>query len=128
MPSDRNRRPTEARTSGSSSMTKTVEFAADIAATRIKGSREMSLCFGSQVWPGPAVLGIPGQGTAARPAPARRTINLSMGRLNQDGTRANPRRMEQRPRRNYHFGHRQTVIEAATKEIRNEYIRRLVCL
>src|SRR5262249_31245664 len=51
-----------------------------------------------------------------------------MGRLNQDGTRANPRRMEQRPRRNYHFGHRQTVIEAATKEIRNEYIRRLVCL
>src|SRR5262245_41202803 len=85
----------------------------------------MSLCFGSQIWP---QFWSPVHCTAARQNLAHETINLSMGRLNQDGTRANPRRMEQRPRRNYHFGHRQTVIEAATKEIRNEYIRRLVCL
>src|SRR5262249_29848034 len=56
MPSDRNRRPTEARTFGSSSMTKTVEFAADIAATQIKGSWKMNLCLGSQVWPRRAVV------------------------------------------------------------------------
>src|SRR6516165_12021233 len=43
MPSDSNRSPTEARRSGSSSMTNTVEFASDIAATRIKGSRKCAL-------------------------------------------------------------------------------------
>src|SRR5215471_10318020 len=43
MPSDRNSRPTDARRSGSSSMTNTVEFASDIAAAR-KRSRKISLC------------------------------------------------------------------------------------
>src|SRR6266699_671589 len=49
MPTDRNRRPTEARRSGSSSMTRTADFASGIAATQIKGT-EMGLCPGSQVW------------------------------------------------------------------------------
>jgi len=67
----------------------------------------MSLCLGSQVWPGRAVLvPIPGQGTAARQNLAHGTISLSMGRLNQDVRRINLRRMEQPPRLNYHFGHR----------------------
>src|SRR5262249_19766361 len=56
MRSDRNRRPTEARTLGSSSMTKTVGLASDIAAYSDERITEMSLCIGSQVWPGHAVL------------------------------------------------------------------------
>src|SRR5215831_18080700 len=45
MPSDRSRRPTDARRSGSSSMTNTVEVASDIAATR-KRSRKSACIFG----------------------------------------------------------------------------------
>src|SRR5262245_15437349 len=55
MPSYRNRRPTEARRSGSSSMTNTVDFASDIAAILIEGSRT-SLDLGSQGWLDHAVL------------------------------------------------------------------------
>src|SRR5262249_46951171 len=46
----------------------------------------------------------------------------------QHATRTHPRRMEQPPRRNYITDIGKTAIEAATKEIRNEYIRRLLCL
>jgi len=49
---------------------------------------------------------IPGQDFATRQNLAHRTINLSMGRLNQDATRTHLRRMEQPTRLNYHFGHR----------------------
>src|SRR6516225_7467610 len=55
MPTDRNRRPTEARTSGSSSMTNTVAFASDIAAAGIKGSGNQALSRFA-VWPSLAVL------------------------------------------------------------------------
>jgi hypothetical protein len=64
----------------------------------------MSLCLGSQVWPGRAVLvPIPWTGTAARQNLAHGTISLGMGQLNQDVRRTNLRRMEQPPRLNYHF-------------------------
>ena len=67
----------------------------------------MSLCLGSQVWPGRAVLvPIPEQGTAARQNLAHGTINLGMGQLNEDVRWTNLRRMEQPPRLSYHFGHR----------------------
>src|SRR5262249_48573062 len=101
MPSDRNRRPIEARTLGSSSMTKTVEFASGIAATRIKD-------LGSRYGPGRAILvvihGRPRRRTLLHLAHG--TINLSMGRLNQHVRPTNPRAIEQSPRLNYHFGHR----------------------
>src|ERR1043166_3048322 len=60
MLSDRNRRPTEARTSGSSSMTKTVEFASGITATRIKGSLKEAFVSVRRFGPAVVLVPIPG--------------------------------------------------------------------
>src|SRR5882672_12276854 len=54
MPSERNSRPTDARRSGSSSMTSTVEVGSDIAATR--KNRENRPVSWLQAWPDRAFL------------------------------------------------------------------------
>src|SRR5262245_58468595 len=99
MPSDRNRRPIEARTFGSSSMTRTVESASGIAAARIGGYELLPRFAGL----GPAVLIWLDPRTALqRPNLAHGTINLSMGLLNHGVTWTSLRRMEQAPRPHYY--------------------------
>src|SRR5215470_18364977 len=127
MPSDRNRRPIEARTLGSSSMTKTVEFASGIAVTRMKD-------LGARFGPGRAIPVVI-HGPGAAPA----TSGTRDNKLKYWS--AQPTHQADQPAPNGAIAstelHFRTSVrrrskppskENRTKENRNEYIRRLVCL